>query len=130
MSLNDPVANALSTIYNHESIGKPKCIVKPASKVITGVLRVMQQEGYIGDFELIDNGRGGVYRITLNGKITKCRVIKPRQSVKIQDIEKWERKFLPGTGLGALILTTPKGIISHKKAVEDNVGGSLLGFVY
>lgn len=130
MTLNDTLANALSSIYNHEFVGKKQCIVKPASKVITGVLRVMQKEGYIGDFELIDNGRGGVYRINLSGKITKCQVIKPRYSIKASEIEKYEKEYLPAAGFGALILSTSKGIISNKDAKKMNTGGCLLAYVY
>ena len=130
MALNDPLADALSTIYNHEFIGKLQCIVKPASRVITGVLKTMQKEGYIGDFELIDNGRGGVYRINLTGKITKCQVVKPRYHIKVSEIERYERRFLPASGFGILILTTPKGIMSNKEAKKEHVGGALLAYVY
>ncbi len=130
MTLNDTLAIALSTIYNHERIGKTECVVRPASKMTTGVLRVMQKAGYIGDFELIDNGLGGVYRIRLGGKISYCKAIKPRQSVKVDDFEKWERRFLPAKNLGMLILTTSKGILNLEQARKSKIGGSLLAYVY
>ena len=130
MTLNDTLATALATIYNHERIGKTECVVRPASKITTGVLRVMQKAGYIGDFEVIDNGVGGVYRIKLGGKISYCKAIKPRHSVKVDEFEKWERRFLPAKNLGMLILTTSKGIVNHEKARKSKMGGTLLAYVY
>jgi small subunit ribosomal protein S8 len=130
MVMHDTLTNTLAAIYNHERIGRTECVVKPASKVITGVLRVMQRSGYIGDFELIDNGLGGVYRIKLGGKISACRTIKPRQSVRAADFEKWERRFLPAQNLGMLILSTTKGIMAHEQARKTGLGGTLLAYVY
>jgi len=53
-------------------------------------------------------------------------VISPRFSVKVDEFEKWEKRKLPARGVGLLILTTPKGILDHRKAKELHVGGKLL----
>ena len=55
--LLDPLADALSVIKNAESVGKPECIIHPASKVIGRALKVMADRGYIGEFEFIDDGK-------------------------------------------------------------------------
>ena len=125
----DILADTLSVIKNAERVGKSECITH-ASKVVKSVLQVLQDHGYIGSYEFVDNGRGGKFKIELKGKVIDCNVVKPRFSVKTDDFEKWEKRFLPAREYGLLILTTPKGIIDHKKAKEINVGGKLIAFVY
>lgn len=130
MVLLDPLANALSTIKNAEVIGKSTCVIRPASKNIGNVLKVMQDLGYIGDFEFIDDGKAGVYSIALVGRINKCGAIKPRYSVGTGDFERWEKQFLPAKNFGALILTTSNGVMSQYDAREKKIGGQLLAYVY
>ncbi len=130
MVLLDPLADALSTIKNAESIGKPSCTIKPASKLIGNVLKVMKDRGYLGEFEFVDDGKAGVYNLELIGRINKCGAIKPRYSVKTTDFEKWEKQFLPAKNFGTLIVTTSKGVISQYEARENDVGGQLLAYVY
>ena len=130
MTLLDPLANCLSNILNHEKIGKTEVIIKPASKVIAETLRIMQKAGYIGEFELIDDGRSGKFRIQLLGRINKTGVIKPRYPVRFRSFEKYEKQYLPARDFGLLIITTPNGIMSHKEAINLNIGGRLLAYVY
>ena len=63
-------------------------------------------------------------------QINASGTIKPRSSVKANQFEKWERRFLPAAGIGFLILSTPKGIITHKEAIKEKIGGKLLAYVY
>ena len=130
MTLTDPLADALSNIYNNEERRKHECIISPASKLIGKVLRVMQKNGYIGEFEFIDDGKAGKFRVQLLGRINKCGVIKPRFPVKLDAMEIWERKFLPSRDVGIVVLTTPNGIISHKEAKDSGVGGRLIAYMY
>jgi len=58
----DVVANGLTTIMNNEMRNKRECVISPASKLLGMVLRVMQLNGYIGEFEFIDDGRSGKFR--------------------------------------------------------------------
>ena len=127
--LHDPLADVLSTIKNAEHTGKVSCVT-PASKVIGEVLKILQDSGYIGTYEYVEDGRGGKYKIELKGKIIDCNVVKPRFSVKAVEFEKWEKRFLPAREFGLLILSTPKGIMEHKKAKQLQIGGKLLAFVY
>jgi small subunit ribosomal protein S8 len=130
MTLTDPLANALSNIYNNEERRKNECIISPASKLIGQVLRVMQKNGYIGEFEFIDDGKSGKFRVQLLGRINKCGAIKPRFPVKVDSIEAWERKFLPAREVGVIVMTTPKGVISHKEAINLKTGGRFLAFMF
>ena len=130
MVLLDPLANALSVIKNAESSGKHDCTINPASKIIGNVLKVMQDQGYIGEYEFIDNGKAGVLSVKLTGKINKCGIIKPRFAVGKAEFEKWEKRYLPARNFGMLILTTSQGVMSHHDAATKGIGGELLAYVY
>jgi len=133
MVMLDTLANALATIMNAEMRAKPEVVIWPASKLIAAVLRVMQQEGYVGEFEYIDDGRWGKIRVRLLGRINKCGVIKPRFPVKYKDLismPDWLRKYLPSRDVGILILSTSQGVMSHKEAIRRHIGGVLLAYVY
>ncbi|MCX9083949.1 MAG: 30S ribosomal protein S8 [Candidatus Methanoperedens sp.] len=130
MMLLDPLADALSIIKNAEMTGKPDCTIRPASKLIGNVLKVMKEKGYIGDFELMDDGKSGIFKVQLKGKINKCGVIRPRHAVKNTDFEKWEERYLPAKGFGSIILTTPDGVMTHNEARDNGIGGQLLAYVY
>lgn len=130
MVLLDPLANALSTIKNAENVGKESCTIQPASKLIGNVLSVMKDYGYIGEFELVEDGKAGIYNVKLAGRINNCGAIKPRYSVSTANFEGWEKQFLPGKNFGTLILTTSKGVKSQYEARDENVGGQLLAYVY
>ncbi|MDP2767543.1 MAG: 30S ribosomal protein S8 [Candidatus Methanoperedens sp.] len=130
MMLLDPLADALSIIKNAESTGKPECTIRPASKLIGSVLKVMKDKGYVGEFEFIDDGKSGLFKVQLKGKINRCGVIRPRHAVKNTEFEKWEKRFLPARGFGAIILTTPDGVMTHDEARENGLGGQLLAYVY
>ncbi|MCS7124665.1 MAG: 30S ribosomal protein S8 [Candidatus Bathyarchaeota archaeon] len=126
----DVLANGLTTILNNELRNKRECVISPASKLLGKVLRVMQLHGYLGEFEFIDDGRTGKFKVQLLGRINKCGAIKPRFAVGVNEIEDWEKKFLPSREVGLLIISTPEGVLSHREAKEKGVGGRLLAFVY
>ena len=128
--LLDPLSDALSNLKNNEFAGNLECIVKPASKLIGAVLNVMQRYGYIGEFEFIDDGKSGKFKVKLVGKINRCGVIRPRYSVGKEDILEFEKRFLPAMDIGILIMTTSKGVMSHVEAREKGIGGKLLAFIY
>jgi len=129
-SMMDVLSNGLTTILNNELRNKRECVISPASKLLGKVLRIMQLNGYIGEFEFIDDGRSGKFKVQLLGRINKCGAIRPRFAVKIDEIENWEKKFLPSREVGLLIISTPRGVLSHKEAKEKGIGGRLLAYVY
>ena len=128
--LQDPLNDAMITIRNAEAAGKQECSVRPASKLIGRVLKVMQEHQFIRSFELVEDGRGGLYRVGLAGTINSCGVIKPRFSVRRTDLEKYEARYLPAQDFGVLILTTTEGVISQAQAKSIGVGGKLIAYVY
>jgi len=128
--MSDPLANALSSIMNNEIRKRRECIISPASKLIGRVLRILQQNGYVGEFEFIDDGRFGKFKVQLLGRINKCGAIRPRHPVKTDEFEYWEKRFLPSREMGLLMVSTSKEIMSHREAKEKRSGGRLVAFVY
>ena len=127
---HDPLVDTMTALKNAEQRGKRNCVVSPSSKLIGRVLNVMQEYGYIKQFEYIENGRGGAFDITLNGFINKCGAIRPRYSVKKDEFEKFESRYLPAKDFGIIIVTTTHGVVSHLEAKNEGVGGKLLAYVF
>ena len=130
MPTNNIIANLFTTLFNTEDRRKNNCVVIPTSKLGMEVLKTLKNEGYIEDFEHIDDKRGGKFKIQLLAKITKCGAITPRFKVKKDEYNTWEQQFLPAYNRGILLITTNQGVMSHKEAVDKNIGGFLIGYVY
>ena len=130
MTRLDPLADAMSTLTNASRLGKRETVINVASKLIGKVLRVLQEEGYIEEFEYIDDGRAGKYRVKLRGRINKAGVIKPRFPVKKDEILYWEKLYLPADNVGVMILSTNQGVMTHKEAKKRGIGGVLLAYCY
>jgi len=126
---HDILADVLSAIKNGNFIGAHSATT-PSSKMVRDVLRILQTAGYIGDFELIDDRKGGMFKVSLLGTLNNCGVIRPRFSVSAKGFGKWERRYLPASGFGLLIVSTPKGVMTHTDAIKNNTGGKLLAYVY
>merc|ERR1711862_908042 len=110
------LADCLKTITNAERRGKRQVLIRPSSKVIVKFLQCMQQHGYIGEFEIIDDHRSQKIVVELNGRLNKCGVISPRFDFSSQDSEKWIANLLPSRQFGHMVLTTSQGIMDHDEA--------------
>jgi len=75
MPTNNIIANLFTTLFNTEDRRRNNCVVIPTSKLGMEVLKTLKNEGYIGDFEYIDDKRGGKFKIQLLAKITKCELL-------------------------------------------------------
>ena len=130
MVLNDPLANTMSLLAQHEKIGRKEVIIKPKSNMIKAVLKILHNEGYVGKFEEIEDGKGGYIKIHLIGKINNCGVIKPRFSIKAEQFEINEKRYLPAKGFGIIIVSTSKGLMIHDEAIQKKIGGALIAYCY
>ena len=128
--LNDVLANVLSKVLNVEHRYKTECLVKPSSKIVKQVLDVMKDHHYIGGYTELKDGRGNALKISLLGKINKCNVIKPRYSVKVEEFEKFEKRYLPAKEFGIIVISTNQGIMTLEQAKEKKIGGRLLAYCY
>ena len=130
MPTTNILANLFTTLFNTEDRRKNNCVVAPTSKLGLEVLKTLKNEGYIGEFEHINDKLGGKFKIQLSAKITKCGIITPRFKVKKDEYNNWEQQFLPAYNRGMLLVTTNQGVMSHKDAINKNIGGFLIGYVY
>ena len=130
MSLNDPLSNVLSQIDTYERAGRKEILTKNNSKIIKKVLSIMQDNRYIGGFEEIKDSKGDFLKIHLIGNINKTGVIKPRFSVKKDNFEKFEKRFLPAKEFGMLVISTSRGMMTNVEAKKKGFGGKLVSYCY
>lgn len=130
MAQNDTLATILSQITNAIKIGRSSVTTNVSSRLIKQTLAIMQDEGYIGDVEEIEDSKGNYLEISLIGRLNACGVIKPRFAVKLDDFEKFEKRYLPAKDFGLLFVSTNKGLMTHMSAKEQNLGGRLIGYCY
>ncbi len=129
MTLNDPVADALSKINNSVK-ALYKTVEVKKNKLLLKILEKLKENGYVGSYEVIEDGRQGMIRINLLGTINKCCVVKPRYNVKVEELESFERKFLPAKDFGVIIISTNKGLLTQSEAREQNIGGAIVAYCY
>ena len=126
---HDLLSDVLSAIKNGDGMGKREALV-PFSRTIKDILLILQKSGYIGEFEYVDDKKGGKFKIQLLGKVNDCNSIRPRHFVRKGGYERLEKRYLPALGMGFLIVSTNQGVIMHTDAREKGLGGTLLAFIY
>ena len=128
MSLSDPIADMLTRVRNAIRVNKAEVSIK-ASNICAGIAAVLKKEGYIEDFDRIDDGKQGILRITLKYDQTGQSIIN-----EIARVSKPSRRIyssvdqLPHVlgGYGVAIISTSKGVMSDRDCRKDNVGGEIL----
>ncbi|XP_078399115.1 small ribosomal subunit protein uS8-like [Cetorhinus maximus] len=113
------LADALTSISNAEKRGKQQVLIRPCSKVVVRFLTVIMKHGYIGEFEIIDDHRGGKIVAHLTGRLNKCGVIGPRFDVPVKELERWQNGLLSSHPFGYLVLMTSVGFMDHKRPSEN-----------
>ena len=128
MNNQDPIADMLTRIRNANRVGR-RFVQVPKSKICTGIAQVLQDEGYIDSFDVIDDERQGQIRIKLKYTNTGDKVIHAidRQSKPgcrvYRGVESLPKVL---NGMGIAVVSTSKGVMSDRKAREARVGGELL----
>ncbi|MBS6314581.1 30S ribosomal protein S8 [Porcipelethomonas ammoniilytica] len=132
MQITDTIADLLTRIRNANS-AKHATVDVPASNVKKAIAQILVDEGYVKSFQLIEDGKQGVIRITLKYSDSKSPVITGLRRVSKPGLRIYSScEDMPKVrkGLGIAIVSTSKGIMTDKKARELNVGGELLAFVW
>jgi small subunit ribosomal protein S8 len=128
MNNQDPIADMLTRIRNANRVGR-RLVLIPKSKICHGIAQVLMEEGYINGFDVVDDGRQGQLRVTLKYSMSGDKVIhvldrasKPGRRIyrKVGELPKVLN------GMGIAVVSTSKGVMSDRKAREENVGGELL----
>ncbi len=133
MHITDPIADMLTRIRNANS-AKHDTVDVPASNMKKSIAQILLDEGYIKNFQLIDDGTQGVIRITLKyNQPNKEKVITGLRRVSKPGLRVYAgAEELPRVlkGLGVAIVSTSKGVMTDKAARAQNVGGEVLAFVW
>ena len=132
MQITDPIADMLTRIRNANS-AKHDTVDIPASNMKKAIAGILQEEGYIKNFQIIDDGTQGIIRVALKYNAGKESVISGLKRVSKPGLRIYAgADELPRVlkGLGIAIISTSKGIMTDKKASEAHVGGEVLAFVW
>ena len=132
MQITDPIADMLTRIRNANS-SKHESVLIPSSKMKVAIAKILDDEGYINGYEVIDDGKQGVIKVTLKYGANKTKVITGIKRVSKPGLRVYANKEeMPRVlrGLGIAIVSTSKGIMTGKDARKNNVGGEVLAFIW
>jgi len=132
MQITDPIADLLTRIRNANAAGHDTVDI-PASKMKKAIVQILQDEGYVRSFQLIDDGTQGIIRVALKYGQGREKVITGLKRVSRPGLRVYAgAEELPKVlrGLGIAIISTSKGVMTDKAARSGNVGGEVLAFVW
>ena len=132
MQITDTIADLLTRIRNANT-AKHATVDVPASRVKKDITQILVDEGYVKDFKLIEDGKQGVIRIVLKYTQGKGKVIQGLRRVSKPGLRIYSNcEDMPKVmnGMGIAIVSTSKGVMTDKKARQENVGGEILAFVW
>ncbi len=120
----DIISDTLNQIMNAKKAGKKSLTMKKNSKLLRNVLDIIKKAGYI-DYS-VDGDELSLDILKLN----ELRAIKPRYTVPVGKINVYVRRFLPAKDFGFVIISTNQGLMNHYEALEKNIGGCLIAYVF
>ena len=132
MQMSDVIADMLTRIRNAND-AKHATVDIPASNMKKSIADILVEEGYVKSYQVIEDGKQGVIRVTLKYTAGKQKVIRGIRRVSKPGLRKYAGyEDMPKVmnGLGIAIVSTSKGIMTDKKARQLNVGGEVLAFVW
>ncbi len=128
MNNQDPIADMLTRIRNANRVGR-RLVMIPKSKICTGIAHVLKEEGYIEQFDVIDDDKQGQLRVKLKYTLTGEKVIHTIDRFSKPGCRVYRGvDELPNVlnGMGICVVSTSKGVMSDRRAREQKVGGELL----
>lgn len=132
MHITDPIADMLTRIRNANS-AKHESVEVPASNMKKEISQILVDEGYIKSYEVIEDGKQGIIKITLKYGEKKAKVLQGLQRISKPGLRVYAScEELPKVmrGLGVAIISTSKGIMTDKAARKANIGGEVLAFIW
>ena len=132
MQITDSIADILTRIRNANT-ARLATVDVPASNMKKAIAQILVDEGYIKSYQIIDDGKQGIIRITLKSGENKSQVITGLRRVSKPGLRIYSScEDMPKVmkGLGIAIVSTSKGVMTDKKARELNVGGEVLAFIW
>ena len=132
MQISDVIADMLTRIRNAND-AKHDTVDIPASNLKKSIAQILLDEGYIKNFQIVEDGKQGIIRVTLKYAAGKQKVIHGLRRVSKPGLRIYSNcEDMPRVmnGLGIAIVSTSKGVMTDKKARQNNVGGEVLAFVW
>jgi small subunit ribosomal protein S8 len=132
MQVTDAIADMLTRIRNANT-AKHETVDIPASKIKKAIADILVDEGYVRSYQIIEDGKQGIIKISLKYGPNKTRIIQGIRRVSKPGLRKYSTcEDMPSVlrGLGIAIVSTSKGIMTGKKAKKENVGGEVLAFIW
>ena len=132
MQISDVIADMLTRIRNAND-AKHETVDVPASNMKKAIAEILLSEGYIKSYTVVEDGKQGIIRITLKYGAGKTKIIHGLRRVSKPGLRIYSNcEDMPRVmnGLGIAIVSTSKGIMTDKKARQENVGGEVLAFVW
>ena len=132
MQISDVIADMLTRIRNAND-AKHETVDIPASNLKKSIAQILLEEGYIKNYQIVEDGKQGIIRVTLKYAAGKQKVIHGLKRVSKPGLRIYSNcEDMPKVmnGLGIAIVSTSKGVMTDKKARQANVGGEILAFVW
>jgi len=123
----DVVSDALNMIRNAKKAKKEVVKVKRISNLLIEILKIMKQKEAIKKYKI--DAKEKSIEITL-GNIFECKAVKPRFTCDVSQIEKYKRRYLPARGVGTVMISTNKGLMTHEEAENEKIGGCIVAYFY
>ena len=132
MTMTDPIADMLTRIRNANTVGH-ETVEIPASKMKKSIAEILKEEGYIEDFDIIDDNKQGIIKVTMKYGANKEKVITGIKKISKPGLKVYAKaNDVPRVlgGLGIAIISTSKGVVSDKEARKMGVGGEVICYVW
>ena len=132
MTMTDPIADMLTRIRNANTVGH-ETVEIPASNMKKAIAEILKNEGFIADYEVIEDNKQGMIKVTMKYGANKERVISGIKKISKPGLKKYAKAGeVPRVlgGLGIAIISTNQGVVTDKKARELQVGGEVLAYVW
>lgn len=130
--MTDPIADFLTRIRNANQVHRDRVEV-PASKMKKALAEILKNEGFIRNYEYIDNGKQGILRLYLKYGPNRERVITGLKRISKPGLRVYVKKDeIPRVlgGLGVAVISTPKGLMTDKQARQEGLGGEVICYIW
>lgn len=121
----DIISDALNKMMNAKRANKTTIELSYHSKLLSSILAIAKLKGYVKSYKV----EGKKITIELD-KLNYCKAIKPRFMAQVDELGKYEKRYLPAKNFGTIIVSTSQGLMTHQTAEEKHIGGSLLAYFY